>query len=172
MCLQTASNWRKPAFGGNWSQSERSKTILERCYCVGRAAPAWVAQPRWVAQEQTHRVKPPLFGSRSPVGSRRLKLGRAGQEPLPRPSKTWNRPSNLQKRFGSKWNWFMNFFWPSYTSQISSQSDFISNQTSNPHYKCFCNFHFGFFKYKFCFGFSEVDTDDFIVFLQGYGCLS
>ena len=163
---------KKTCFEGNWSRSGRSNTILEGCLCVGRAAPAWVAQPRWVAQEQTHCATPILFGSRSPGGSRRLKLGRAALKPLLRLPKIQNRPSILQMRFGSDEIISNELVWPLCTSQISSQSDFISNQTSNPHYKCFCNFHFGFFKYKFCFGFSEVDTDDFIVFLQGYGCLS
>jgi len=47
---------------------------------LGAQKQFWNAVSAWVAQAQ--------FGSRSPGGSRRLKLGRAALKPLLRPSKT------------------------------------------------------------------------------------
>ena len=147
--LQTPSDWRKPALKATGVDLGAQKTILECCLCVGRAGSIWVAQPRWVAQVQTHCARPTLFGSRSPGGSLGLNLGRAALKPCLRSPEVCNRPSILQIRLGANEIGSNELVWPLYTSQISSQSDFISNPTLNPHYKYFCNFHFGFLNTNF-----------------------
>ena len=129
--LQTPSDWRKPALkatGVNsepiWALKHNSGMLSlrgSRRLSLGRAAQVGRSASTWVAQVQTHCLRPP---------------------------KVCTRPPALQIRFGSNKIGSNELVWPLYTSQISSPSYFIPNQTSNPHYKCFCNFHFGFFKYK------------------------
>ena len=117
------------------------KPTLLDCVCVGRAAQVGRSPSTWVAQPQNsvHALQ------NSEIG-----------------------PPLCKHDLGAMKLVQMKLVWLLYMSQISSQSDFISNLISNPYYKCFCNFHFWLFQIQTSFGFFEVDTNDFAVFLQGY----
>ena len=70
----------KNLFEGRWRQSKMKlgaqNEISDLCWCVGRAASAWVAQPRWVAPLANLHCWTDLRGSLCPGGSLGPQVGR------------------------------------------------------------------------------------------------